>query len=60
MKIRIEGLAREVIEELAREMDRTNFAAAEIGDVHLVIPGTKVGKRMRLLAGISDPHAPRS
>jgi hypothetical protein len=58
MKIRIEDFAREVIDELASEMDRTNFAAA-IGDVHIVIPGTKVGKRLRLLAGIEDcPVAP--
>lgn len=60
MKIRIEGFAREVVEELASEMDRTNFSSA-VGDIHIVVPGTKVGRRLRLLAGIEDVNfAPTS
>lgn len=56
MKVRIESFAREVIEELATEMDHTNFATG-FGEVHIVVPGTKVGRRLRLLAGIEDVHA---
>lgn len=60
MKIRIEVFAREVVEELASEMDRTNFSCA-VGDIHIVVPGTKVGRRLRLLAGIEDVNfAPTS
>lgn len=55
MKVRIESFAREVIDELAEEMDRTNFAAA-FDDVHIVVSGAKVGRRLRLLAGIEDVH----
>lgn len=56
MKQRIENFAREVIEELAVEMDRTNFSSS-LGEVHIVLAGTKVGRRLRLLAGIEDALA---